>query len=201
MALFIVEHLRINKIHIHNFSTYSYLNVPTKRKNTKSKIIIIIGAVILFVILSIILYPPFMGNLKDMLIPIINRSQMRGVFMSPLIIIFLNITIFFNKNPLELVIAIRGASFIALYFYIIFDIIRNRLALQKNYKPTIYRLMGLSLLVLYLSSFTWTMPWYFILLLALFSVTSNISKSKERVSSLVIFGFTFYGIIYYLTLR
>lgn len=172
-----------------------------KEKNIKKRIIMTTCFILIFIITTLLSYYPFIEKWQNILIPINTQSQIKGIFLSPLIIFFFKILNFFSNYPLETSIIIGRIFFIIVYLYLIFAIIKNRNKISTNYQPKIHIFLGITLLILLLSSFTWLMPWYFTLLITLFAIIFSSSQKNKFLSLLIIFGSTFYGIIYYLILR
>lgn len=172
-----------------------------KEKNTKKKLLLTLSLTLVFFFTTLSLYYPFIEKWQDILIPLRTQSQIIGVFLSPLIILFVKILGSFSSFPLNTSILWGRSFFIMVYLYLIFTIIKNRHKTSLDFQTRIHILFGAALLTLLLSSFTWLMPWYFILLIALFSIIFSTSPKKNYFSLLIIFGSTFYGIINYLVLR
>lgn len=174
-----------------------------KIMETNKKIIFLFLLLIIFIIPFMVLYLPFSIKLTEIIKTPLSQSNFPGNFKSPLIIIISAIVYLLN-HPINiaLITLFSRIIFVIFYLIILISIIKQRTALkndQNNYH--LIWLFGLVLLIFYLTSVSWLMPWYFPLLITLFIIILSEMPEKRYFSLLVIFGFTFYGIINYLVLR
>lgn len=172
-----------------------------EEKNIKKKLLLTLSFTLIFVFTTLLFYYPFIEKWQDILIPIRAQSQIGGIFLSPLIIFFIGALHLLSEHPVKIAVMLGRFFFIAVYLYLIFAIIKSRGKMNTNFQTRIHIFLGIALLILLLSSFTWLMPWYFTLLISLFAIISSTSQRNKFLSLLIIFGSTFYGIIYYLILR
>lgn len=172
-----------------------------KTKGYKDKIKIILSFAFIFLFSAFIFYYPLVNNFREILLPLQDQSQVIGIFLSPLIIFLLKLLSSFKNISIEQVLLIGKSIFVVFYLFIIFVIIKNRAKVDSHWPQIVYLVLGIILLVFLLTSLSWLMPWYFTALITISTIILAEAKGKESLAQFIIFGSTFYGIIYYLVLR
>lgn len=186
----------ISLIFVPIFVIITTLNL--KEKTSKIKLL---GLYIFtFFGLTLLLYEPLINNVYDIIRPIFNQSSLSG-FYSPLIIILGNILQLFTNNFLPTAIIISKAVFVLSFFLILFGVLFKKWPfcqknLIKEYTWGIITLLSL----FYTTFFSWILPWYFTLLIALILLNYR-EKDQSKFLLYSIFFITIYGILYYITLR
>jgi len=177
------------------------LTVLSKLKTNKERIYFSLASLLIFSLLTIALYGPFIKSPEDIIRPMILQSKTIGIFMSPLIILLIGILRKITTNPIPASIIIGKIAFVIFYFFVIIKIIKNKFKQKNEKEENIYELFGITILFFYLSFFSWLMPWYFTSIILIFALNYCFRPKQQYLSLLAIFGSTFYGLLYYLFLR
>ena len=147
-----------------------------------------------------IFYFPFWEGWQTISRPIIHSNSGFGLTIySSILILIISALLFylFKINDVSSAspsIIISKILFVVSYCFLLFKIFFNRNKITNSY---LLKYFIISLFLFYLSFFTWLMPWYFTVLIALLACYSAISNKYNRF----IYILTLYGILYYLVLR
>jgi len=138
-------------------------------------------SIILAGILTITFYLPFLGDWAIIWQPFIKQARLTGIYSIFILLASKTIsqTLFF-------------VSYLTTAILVLIN--RHKLTWPKSLGYFIWPLT-----LFYLTFFTWLMPWYFTLLIALLILATWLSN--KRIYEYLIYSFTFYGIIYYIVLR
>lgn len=168
-------------------------------KKTSNKIKSWVIYFLLFIFLCFVFYRPLVNNIYEIFIPITKQSLLRG-FYSPVVIVlkglFLNI-----KNGSLIAVLVGKILFIFFFSFTMLKLLNLKKNLQSKDLIKIYfKWTTLVLIFFYATFFSWILPWYFTLLIALLLI--NYKGNPKHNSYLYLnFFITIYGILYYIILR
>lgn len=143
---------------------------------------------------SLLLYWYFFPNLSIFIASLLEQGRLVHFLKSPLISWLDTALNFFSTNHLNIAIFSGRIIFLILYLFLLI-----RVWLHGSRENLLYY-STLAITILLLSFFTWMMPWYLVIPIALFSLLYN----QEKYQSLAVFSivmFTIYGSITYIILR
>lgn len=144
----------------------------------------------------LIIYAPFLDAWQTLYLPIMSQVQLSGFYSLGVYFIKIFSSLSGFTPDLGLSAVVNKIIFLVFYLVILIKIIfANKFIL----KDSVVRYQTLILVILFLTSFTWLMPWYFTLLIFAGSLAYDLEKKKIYFNLVSLF--TFYGIVYYLFLR
>lgn len=166
-------------------------------KSIKKRIYFISSSILITLLTISALYFPFWKNTQTLSSLINQAKNYSSILLSPLI--FINSTLFNNLHIINyhsLGILLSRIFFVLFYLILIIKIFkkRNRIKIKESIKY-----FCVSLIALYLSCFTWFMPWYLIALILLIILWQTTLKNDKYIN--IIHYITLYGILYYIILR
>lgn len=165
-------------------------------KDKRGRLIFTTTTFFVIALTLLIVYAPFLDAWLALYLPIMSQVQLSG---------FYSLGVYFVKvfSPLSGFAPDLGLSAIAnkIIFLIFYSVILIKIMFTHQFilKDSVLKYQTLILVVLFLTSFTWLMPWYFTLLVFSGSLTYDLEKKKIYFNLVALF--TFYGIVYYLFLR
>jgi hypothetical protein len=173
-----------------------------KIKPIKEKIYFIFSSAFITFFTFFIFYFPFWEGWQTLSMPIARSNSGFGLTIySSLLILTTSALLFYlfkitDKSSTNPSIIISKIFFVISYCFLLLKIFFNRNKITNSY---LLKYFIISLFLFYLSFFTWLMPWYFTVLIALLACYSAISNRYKY--NRIIYGLTLYGILYYLVLR
>ncbi len=168
--------------------------------NKRRPLLAALAALISALALSMAFYAPGRQALIDFYSALAKQNSL-SYFYSLTIFIFNKFFIFFNAvKGLKISLVLSRLIFSLVYVYLLLRIIFLKSNnLKGGLKDNLIKYQTWILLFFFLTFFTWIMPWYFTLLIALSALAYNLKKEKFYLN--ILYFFSLYGIIYYVFLR
>jgi len=176
-----------------------YLITTINTKNLKEKIYYTLSAFIILLAVFFIIYFPFLDG-PELFTRIINHSDHHDwnvkfssfvIFWSTITLKNLSINDYMKIGPL-----VGKITLILGYLYIMFDFIKNW---KKQTIKKIFSYSLFAMFLLYMTVFTWLMPWFYCLLIVL--IISKYALYKKEKYVYYIMFLTIFGSLYYLIIR
>lgn len=165
-------------------------------KDLSSRLILVISALFIMLLTLAFAYVPFLDNWQAMYLPIINQAELSGFYSLGTYLVKIFSPLFGWPLDLQLSAALNKIIFILFYFTLLLKLAFSRSVILKNF---FLKYQTLTFLIFLLTFFTWLMPWYSTVLIALGVLTYDLEKKKIYLN--LTYLFTFYGIVYYFFLR
>jgi len=165
-------------------------------KDKKGRWIFVTTTFFVIVLTLLIIYAPFFDAWSALYLPIMSQVQLSGFYS--LGVHFVKIFFSLNGFALDLGSSAIINKIMFLIFYLVI-LVKIMLAHKFILKDSVLKYQALILVILFLTSFTWLMPWYFTLLIFIGSLAYDLEQKQIYFNLISLF--TFYGIVYYLFLR